>query len=238
MKNAHWFTCNDLSSHLRIATAVTLTSAAAAMAFVAANNSSPLLSGKSAGKGEAKLEARAVRNKALADHLKTLLGRAKSSGEGSPIDGLAQEAYDNRAYPSTWIGPAQRKNARAAANAILTKANTIASPLISPLALPLLLPTASWVDLGPSGVPASGLVVNESTAGTSPTIFSGRTTAIAVAPNCSLASCTVFIGAAGGGVWKTSNALAATLSWTQVSDGQIPSNAIGSIVFDPNDGSG
>src|SRR5204862_196825 len=83
-----------------------------------------------------------------------------------------------------------------AANAILTKANTITSPLISPLALPLLLPTASWVDLGPSGVPASGLVVNESTAGTSPTIFSGRTTAIAVAPNCSLASCTVFIGTA------------------------------------------
>ena len=134
MKTPRWFTRNHFSSHLHIATAVTLTSAAAAMAFVAVNNSSPLLSGKSAGKRDAKLvklEVKSVRNKALANHLKTLLGRAKSSGEGSPIDGLAQEAYDNRAYPSTWIGPAQRKNARAAANAILTKANTIASPLIS-----------------------------------------------------------------------------------------------------------
>src|SRR5207249_6940289 len=183
MKNAHWFTRNHLSSHLRIATAVTLTSAAAAMAFVAANNSSPSLSGKSAGKSEAKLEMRSVRNKALANHFKTLIGRNKSSGEASPTDGLAQEAYDNRAYPAKWIALAQRKNARAAANAILTKSN----PIVSPLALPVVLPTASWVDLGPSGVPASGLVVNESTAGTSPNIYSGRTTAIAVDPTCTAA---------------------------------------------------
>src|SRR5881227_2496780 len=90
MKTPRWFTRNRFSSHLHIATAVTLTSAAAAMAFVAVNNSSPLLSGNSAGKGEAKLEVRSVRNKALADHFKTLFGRAKSSGEGSPIDGLAR----------------------------------------------------------------------------------------------------------------------------------------------------
>src|SRR5205809_2329060 len=162
MKTPRWFTYNHLLSYLRIATAVTLTSAAAAMAFVAANNSNPSLSGKSAGKGEAKLaklEMRSVRNKALANHFKTLIGRNKSSGEGSPIDGLAQEAYDNRAYPSAWIHPAQRRGARAAANAILTAATTTASPL----ALPLLLPTASWVELGPNGVPASSLVANEST---------------------------------------------------------------------------
>jgi hypothetical protein len=206
-------------------------SAAVAMAFVAANNSSPLLSGKSDGKGEAKLEARAVRNKALADHFKTLLGRAKSSGEGSPIDGLAQEAYDNRAYPATWIAPAQRKNARAAANAILAKAN---SPLISSLLLPAApLPAGPWQPLGPNGVPASSLVVNESSAGTSPTIYSGRVTAIAVAPNCTPALCPVFIGAAGGGLWTTPNAMAASPTWSQVSGG-IPSNAIGSIAFDPN----
>jgi ribosomal protein S20 len=136
MKPTRWFTrSNSVRSYLRLATAGTLISAAAAMAFVAANSSSPannpspLLSGKSAGKGEAKLEKRSVRNKAFASHFKTLLGRAKSSGEGSPIDGLAQEAYDNRAYPSMWIGPAQRHAARAAANAILTGARTIASPL-------------------------------------------------------------------------------------------------------------
>src|SRR5437762_13337385 len=100
MKTPRWFTRNHLSSHLRIATAVTLTSAAAALAFVAANNSSPSLSGKSARKSEAKLvklEGRSVRNKALANHFKTFIGRNKSSGEGSPIDGLAQVAYVKRA---------------------------------------------------------------------------------------------------------------------------------------------
>src|SRR5213079_949625 len=67
---------------------------------------------------------------------------------------------------------------------------------------------------------------------TAGTIYSGRATAIAVAPTCKQSGCTVFIGAAGGGVWKTTNALAATPSWSQVSDGQIPSNAIGSLAFD------
>ncbi len=227
MKTNRWFTRNRLSSHLRIATVGTLISAAAAMAFVAANNSSPsLLSGKSAGKGEAKLELRSVRSSAFANHFKTLLGRAKAEGEGSRIDGLAQEAYDNRAYPSKSIGSAQQHGARTAANAILTAANAFTK-----------LPAANWQELGPSGVPASSIVVNESTAGTAPTIFSGRTTAIAVAPTCTPSSCTVFIGAAGGGVWRTSNALASSPSWSPASNG-IESNAIGSIVFDPNDATG
>ncbi len=233
MKPTRWFTrSNSIRSYLRLATAGTLISAATAMAFVAANSSSPLLSGKSAGKGEARLEVRSVRNKAFASHFKTLLGRAKSNGEGSPIDGLAQEAYDNRAYPSKSIGSAQRHGARAAAIAILARAKAIASPLAAPLS-----PAATWQELGPNGVPASGLVVNESTGGTLPTIFSGRATAIAVAPNCIESGCTVFIGAAGGGVWKTSNALAPSPSWAPANTG-IESNAIGSIVFDPNDATG
>jgi hypothetical protein len=244
MKTPRWYNRNRFFSLVRIANAGTLVSAAAVMAFVAANNSSPLLSGKSAGKGEAKLEARFLRNKALANHFKTLLGRAKSNGEASRLDGLAQESYDNRAYPATWISPAQRRAARAAADAIRKSGKPVSSPLVSPLLLSPLapLPVGPWVALGPNGVPASSLVVNESTAGTSPTIFSGRATAIAVDLNCSQATgCTVFIGAAGGGVWKTTNALDPTPTWTQVSDDGvtgIPSNAIGSIVFDPNDADG
>src|SRR5437660_12531260 len=131
MKTPRWFTRNRFSSHLRIATAVTLTSAAAAMAFVAVNNSSPLLSGNSAGKGEAKFEVRSVRNKALADHFKTLLGRAKSSGEGSRLDGAAQEAYDNRAYPAKWIGAAEQRAAQAAAKAIRKPGKPSSSTLLA-----------------------------------------------------------------------------------------------------------
>jgi len=199
-------------------------SAAAAMALVAANSSAPSPFGKSDGKLKSRLGAKFVRSDAFRNHFQTLLGRGDSSGEGSRLDGFAQELYDNTAYPNIFIGEAQRKGAHDAAKALSKLAPALKDP-------------ASWQARGPNGVPASSTVVNESTAGTSATIFSGRTTAIAVAPNCSLASCTVYIGAAGGGVWKTSNALASSPSWSSVSTG-LSSNAIGSIVFDPNDATG
>ena len=209
--------------HLRIAAAVTLMSAAAALAFVAVKPPSPSLVAKPDGKATVKLGAKYVRSPAFARHFQTLMGR-ESTGEAARFDGFAQEMYDNTAYPNTFIGEAQRKGARGAAKKLSTQAPLISDPV-------------SWQSRGPDGVNASALVVNESTAGTSPTIFSGRTTAIAVDPNCSAVSCTVFIGAAGGGVWKTTNALAATPTWTQVSDGQIASDAIGSIAFDPSNSS-
>jgi hypothetical protein len=209
MKTSHWFT--RLLSQLRIAIAVLLVSAAAAMAFVAVK---PSISHAKTSTNHFRTLHRNV--------FETSLGQLSQSGEPEATrihNGRAQEAYDNRAYPKKSIAAAQQVAAANAANAIA--------------ALPPSLPT-TWTELGPSGVPASSTVVNESTAGTSPTIFSGRTTAIAVAPNCSASSCTVFIGAAGGGVWKTTNALASTPSWSPVNTG-LSSNAIGSIVFDPTD---
>jgi hypothetical protein len=247
MKTPRSFSRSRFFALVRAASAVTLMCAAAAVAFVAVSPSDPSSlsksKGKSDGKAESEFGARFAHNKAFANHFKTLVGRTKSSGEASRLDGPAQEAYDNRAYPAQWIKPAEQRAAQAAANALRKGGNPNSSPLFSPLSSPLIptpYPATSWTAFGPDGVPASSLVVNESTAGTSGTIFSGRATAIAVDPNCSSSpsSCTVFIGAAGGGVWKTTNALDATPTWTQVSDGQIPSTAIGSIVFDPTDGSG
>jgi hypothetical protein len=195
---------------LRIAMACALLIVAGAITFVASKASTELN------------RKRSFKSHVLAmERREALPGNSKSSGEGSRINGVAQEIYDNTAYPSTFIADAQRKGAASAAQAL----NTLASG------------PAAWQSIGPNGIPASSTVVNESTAGTSPTIFSGRTTAIAVAPTCTMTSCTVFIGAAGGGVWKTSNALASSPSWTPANNG-IPSNAIGSIVFDPNDPTG
>jgi hypothetical protein len=159
------------------------------------------------------------------DLFETRLGKLSRSGEPDSAnihDGRAQELYDNRAYPMKRIAATEQHAAANAANALASlPAGT----------------TASWKEVGPSGVPTDALVASESTGATAGTTFSGRATAIAVAPNCSPSSCTVLIGAAGGGVWKTSNALASTPSWTPASNG-IPSNAIGSIVFDPNDATG
>src|SRR5712692_3329587 len=156
------------------------------------------------------------------DAFKTSLGKMSEGGEPGSIDGAAQDAYDNRAYPAASIAAAEQL---AATNA----ANTIAK-----------LPggkKANWQEIGPSGVPASALVASESTGATAGTIYSGRTTAIAVAPSCNPLSCAIFIGTAGGGIWETDNALASPVAWHPSGNG-IPSTAIGSIVFDPNDPTG
>jgi hypothetical protein len=202
------------------------------MALVAANPSGPSVFGKSDGKAKVGPVANAVRSKVFASHLQTLLGFG-NGGEG-PFDGAAQEAYDNRAYPERWIDAATAQRAANAAGALgkLVPANaTDAMGNVAAGTAP------RWQQLGPSGVTADALVASESTSATAGTIYSGRATAIAVAPNCSPASCTMFIGAAGGGVWKTTNALASTPTWTPANNG-IASTAIGSITFDPNDSSG
>src|SRR6059058_197717 len=185
---------------LRIFAAGALVSAAAAMAFVAAKTSTSA--------SHAKPSLSDLRVLHRRDTLETShggLGGLTRSGEPESTrihNGRAQEHYDNRAYPRKWIDAAQQVAAANAANAIAALSPALAT---------------TWTEVGPSGVPASALVAGESTGATTGTIYSGRTTAIAVAPNCTAATCTVFIGAAGGGVWKTTNALASAPTWSSVS---------------------
>jgi hypothetical protein len=156
------------------------------------------------------------------DMFKTSLGILSRSGEPGSIEGPDQEAYDNRAYPATHIAAAQQLAAANAAKAIGKLPGGKSS---------------NWQELGPSGVPASALVASESTGASAGTVYSGRATAIALSPNCHASDCKIFIGAAGGGIWEADNALASQLNWHPSGNG-IPSNAIGSILFDPNDPKG
>jgi hypothetical protein len=220
MKNAHWFT--RLLSQLRIASAVLLISAAAAMAFVAAKTST------STNHAKISMSAFRARQEAFETSLgATRSGEPDSSNPSTKIseavkkihNGHAQQLYDDRAYPREFIESAQQIAAAKTAQKIASLA-----PLLS----------GTWTGLGPNGVAADALVASESTPASLGTIYSGRATAIAISPTCVTGNCVLFLGAAGGGVWKTTNALAATPTWTQVSDGGIPSNAIGSIVFDPS----
>ena len=68
-------------------------------------------------------------------------------------------------------------------------------------------------------------------------VASGRVTAFAIAPTCTTQNCTLYVAAAGGGVWKTTKALAGSQNWQFVS-GSFGINAIGSLLMDPNDPSG
>src|SRR5438105_6946551 len=62
-------------------------------------------------------------------------------------------------------------------------------------------------------------------------ITSGRITALAISPNCTLNSCTLWVAAAGGGVWRTDKALSGNGNWVNVSDGTFASGAIGALTY-------
>ena len=64
-----------------------------------------------------------------------------------------------------------------------------------------------------------------------------RSTALVIAPTCVPGDCRLWVAAAGGGVWRTDDALAADPSWTWLT-GVLDLNSVGALVADPNDASG
>src|SRR5215472_6112057 len=116
MKTPHSFSRNRLFLAVRFVSAGALLFAAAAMAFVAANSSGPLV-GKSKSK-DAGNDMRIARFHAFGGHLKTLLAPAREDAERNPLEGAAQEAYDNQAYPAKSIAVAQQTAASNSARAI------------------------------------------------------------------------------------------------------------------------
>ncbi len=92
-----------------------------------------------------------------------------------------------------------------------------------------------WQLIGPSKATFPG-VLNALGDGAQ-TVFAGRVTAMAIAPSCSERNCTIYVAAAGGGVWRTRNALSGQPNWTFVS-GSFGTNAMGSLLIDSSDSSG
>ena len=92
-----------------------------------------------------------------------------------------------------------------------------------------------WTPVGPSKAlypltqfrNSSNYVPNEYVAG-------GRTTSIAIRPSCVPGACRAWITPAGGGVWRTNDALAANVKWTYLG-GPLGINAAGFVYLDPND---
>jgi len=69
------------------------------------------------------------------------------------------------------------------------------------------------------------------------TTTEGRVNAVAVDPTTIInGSIVAYLGAVGGGVWKTTNCCSSTTTWTVVTDDPlISTTAIDTIVIDPND---
>ena len=211
MKTPHSFSRNRFSSAVRFTIAGTLLCAAAAMAFVAIKPSSPTLA-------SAQDRLRAInkfsqRNVELFRSKMTLPGPER---EGGPMS-AAEEDYAKRAFPATDIPFALRRNAHAAWASVRGRSGREAANALG-----------AWTLAGPSTSNAPDILTFSGAAYTT----SGRITALAVDPSCNTRRCRVWAAAAGGGVWRTTNALAGSRAdWTFVS-GSFATNAIGTLTYD------
>lgn len=143
-------------------------------------------------------------------------------------DGPAQQDYSNRAFPRTTIGDAQAKGARRAFDSLKrTSTATPESVGTSGTSTPLPAVGGAWSSLGPTTNTTPAVVTYTGVA----TSNSGRSTALAVEPGCNASACRVYVGTAGGGVWRSDNGLANVPTWSFVSAG-IPSGSIGSLFYD------
>ena len=142
-------------------------------------------------------------------------------GEGSERITAAEYDYENRAYPAETIDVSAATRALAPAP-IPTPAQGLHASRPAPL--------PRWHGLGPAGVSGALTGLDPNLGGA----VSGRVTAIAVVPGCAARRCTIYLGSAGGGLWRTDDGLATHPHWRSTAT-RIPTSAIGSITIDPSD---
>jgi hypothetical protein len=220
MKTPRRFTGNRFVSHLRMAGAVTLMSAAAAMAFVAVKPSGPALA-SSQDRLRNISKFRGDRDE-LSSNKHTLPGIDR---EGGPML-AAMEDFAHRAYPKRDIPRHATENAISGFRQFRERA-------VRERAFTAQAPATAWQLIGPSIADVPDILTFTGTE----YVTSGRITALGIAATCTVSNCRLYVGAAGGGVWRTDNALSNTPTWTFVSD-SFGTNAIGSLLVDPSDASG
>lgn len=153
-------------------------------------------------------------------------GGGEASGE--IVNGPSQEEYDSRAFPRHYVAPPQQAAAAKAFATATARAETAAGQA----ALKQAQGTATaqgWTERGPRG----GVQASQTTYTGTRALVSGRTTSLVITRPCTDLRCVLYLGTAGGGVWKTTNALAAAPRWVPIGS-DIPSNAIGTVYVAPN----
>ena len=96
----------------------------------------------------------------------------------------------------------------------------------------------SWQSIGPNQAKYPA-VLDQFLAGGKEYTASGRVTALAIGGCKKTSKCSLYLGAAGGGVWAADNATDqnGNVHW-QFKGGSLPSNAVGSLLVDPSDPTG
>lgn len=202
--------------------------AAGALAAVTTTGKPPVQAGKPA---QAAKPAEAEVPTALAAHLEKLHQAVPGNGgESEDGPGAAEEAaFLARAYPAKTISLAKVRGAMASFQQAQSRAAASAGRSGAAAT------AGGWENIGPSRAlypftrfrNSGNYVPNRYIAG-------GRTTSIAIAPTCQPGNCRVWITPAGGGVWRTNDALNRNPSWTYLG-GPLGINAAGEVALDPND---
>jgi len=199
-------------------------SAAAAMAFVASGDRLPTVSSPSTDLSQ----DREAKGKIAGDPDAVLRRARTTPGEG-PVGGY--EAYKSaaRTYPANVIPPSMVQNAKKTFDKIATQTAAQAATQIAAQAAP-----TSWQSYGPlqNSIEPGVLAFSGATDATA-----SRDTALVIAPTCVPGNCRLWVATAGGGVWRTNDALAASPSWTWLT-GVLALNSVGALVADPNDSTG
>jgi hypothetical protein len=143
--------------------------------------------------------------------------------EGGPL-AYEREKIANRAYPGTDI-PMTLTNA-ASQHFARVRSESQSGARGEMLG-------SQWASIGPTVALYPALLGRTG----SPYVASGRISALAIESDCTRRRCRLYVGAAGGGVWRTNNALSDSPRWKFISDA-FATNAIGAITIDPTDPSG
>jgi len=212
MKTSHSFSRNHLASAVRFATVGTLLFAALAIAFVAIKPPTPTLT-SSQDPHRAISKFRGDRDQ---------LGKNKLTLPGDRDLGpmlAAMEDYAHRAYPAKDIPMQATLNALSGFRNVQRMSMGRRSAPGS---------SGTWQLIGPEKANNPDIL----TFSGAQYFTSGRITALAIDPSCSNRRCRVWAAAAGGGIWRTDNALSGNgASWTFISD-SFGTNAIGTLTYD------
>jgi hypothetical protein len=166
---------------------------------------------------------------ALGKHIEKLAEAIPGNG-GEPQEGpgtYEDYQFDKLAYPDTDIPLSNLIAERASVSAIANHK----------------LPNGkgqkgTWISVGPSEAlyPATQFRSSYSYVPAA-YVAGGRTVALAIAPVCVEDNCRMWVAPAGGGIWRTDNALNGQPNWQYLS-APFGINATGSIAQDPNDPTG
>ncbi len=155
---------------------------------------------------------------------------ASREGPGTP----AEEQVANRAYPRTYVDDRLARREHQAFSALPDR------PLRGSFSSgtryrQAVASTTPWTALGPTTPNVAGEAsqfFDYETEEGPPTQESGRVTAIAIDPSCgSEALCRMWVAAAGGGIWRTEDAMATPVEWIEPA-ADLPTNAFGSLYYD------